>query len=1456
VFTLGNWVSAYAVTLSAATLGGSAVSLNGGTFETPALPTSPGYAYAPAGSPWTWGGGSGLSRNASAFTSGNPGAPQGLQVLFLQGGGATVTQSFSFVAGFYNLSFYAAQRATKPGVNQSPQTLQVLVNGNVVYSVTPTGTTYALYTSPSFYIASGSHSIQVKGTNTFGGDNTAFIDDLKATRISSTQISGFELPALPASPGYANAPAGGPWTFGGGSGLSRNATTLTAGNPVAPEGNQVLFLQGGTTASITINIPATGYYRFRLKAALRGNNPTQPCQKRIAITIGSTKVAEFVISGTSYTDYISLPASLVAGNQTLTITGVNPAAGNHIAFVDDLRYEMIHDWQDAAVWGGTVPGVADDVIIPSGSAVALRGTVDVNSITVNGTLAAAQNQTFALSAKYVMSSGSVALFEVGQEFAPYTLAGTITLKGTSSDPGIMGMGTKFVGAMNQSTIHLHGADKISWSQLGANAAAGATTITMKEVVNWQVGDEIVIVSSRLNWNEAEKRTITAISGTAITLNAALTYPHKGTVKTYTDGTRTWTTDLRAQVGVLTHNLKVQGDANSSTTKFGGHMMFMDNAKAYVSGIELYNMGQKAMMGRYPMHWHLLGAVGSGQYFKNSSVHQSYNRAVTIHGTWSTLVEGNFLYDHIGHGVFLEDASEKWNVIRRNVCLLTKRPAAGEQLTPSDNQPNEVQNRTPASFWITNPENTFEDNVAAGTEGTGFWFALPNKPMGLSRTDPRFSAMEPVKAPMILFRGNMAHSCVNGFDIFDQLTDLSTYPNFPEHSILANGGWNNHATHIMENCTWYANELALYTGTGECAGCPSSDNLIFRNNTLVENRVGTMFASYSIVDQSAIVASSGENLISGQRYFFRAYDGAGQVHNSHFIGWNSADANFLQTIGAAIKHPNSIFYNNTTDHTGTVRVVLGNFDLAPQYNAKDNHPGHPRLWSLVLRDQTGGITGVANTNLVSNHPFLLVGDEHKPANWTNAYRSPHRFALSRVEYGSISHDQNSNHNVTVTREKAGTATETVYYINGYKEWHQLPVIVSENFEYTYQYEALPSTKFARMNMEDATVGDHYIARFKLFGSLGGLSVTSSQGSFTAHTSLANLRNATSSGYFRQAGGDLYIKAVATGKSQYYTMTWSTNFSVPVLDTDGDEMSDAAEITGGRHAADAADLAAEFNIAGGFEGWSSSTNIASRAVSGGAMRGNGSGSGDAQVMNSAYNFRAKSVPHLFIRMRATSNTPVVIYFATAAQPGFSGTRAVTASYTGAGTDQTLSFDMRAHTGWTDTITDLRIDPVTSVGNAFVIDWIRAACQGTDTDGDGVCDFADVCPSLDDHLIGTSCNDGNSATSPDAWSAATCTCTSASGNLKVSEFSLPSPEDALQVFAYPNPVHGLLQVVLPKASAFHSLRLIDLLGRVFVNQSIPGDALQLSIDLSDTRISQGLYLLHLEGAEGRTLIKIVKE
>jgi len=155
-------------------------------FELPALGTgSSAYAYDPSGSPWSFSGsspsGSGVAGNGSAFTSGNPNAPQGTQVAFLQETG-TISQSVDFTAGTYVLSFQAAQRGNYQASNQ---TFQVLVDGTVVGTFTPAGTSYAEYSTDSFTVASGPHTIEFAGIDPNGGDNTVFLDEVSLTAVTA-----------------------------------------------------------------------------------------------------------------------------------------------------------------------------------------------------------------------------------------------------------------------------------------------------------------------------------------------------------------------------------------------------------------------------------------------------------------------------------------------------------------------------------------------------------------------------------------------------------------------------------------------------------------------------------------------------------------------------------------------------------------------------------------------------------------------------------------------------------------------------------------------------------------------------------------------------------------------------------------------------------------------------------------------------------------------------------------------------------------------------------------------------------------------------------------------------------------------------------------------------------------------------------------------------------------------
>jgi hypothetical protein len=156
------------------------VALGDSGFEAPALGsgTFGDFQYAPAGTPWTFAGNAGISGNGSGFTAGNPNAPEGTQVAFLQTTGS-FSQSLNLAAGTYRLGFAAAQRGN---IQASAQTFRVLVDGLAVGTFTPAGTSYSAFTTDAFTVAAGAHTIQFVGLNPQGGDNTAFIDNVQLSR--------------------------------------------------------------------------------------------------------------------------------------------------------------------------------------------------------------------------------------------------------------------------------------------------------------------------------------------------------------------------------------------------------------------------------------------------------------------------------------------------------------------------------------------------------------------------------------------------------------------------------------------------------------------------------------------------------------------------------------------------------------------------------------------------------------------------------------------------------------------------------------------------------------------------------------------------------------------------------------------------------------------------------------------------------------------------------------------------------------------------------------------------------------------------------------------------------------------------------------------------------------------------------------------------------------------------
>jgi hypothetical protein len=297
-------------------------------FETPEVGTGPSaYAYDPTDSPWTFSGDAGVAGNGSAFTAVNPDAPEGRQVAFLQDFGG-VSQTLLFAAGTYSVSFSAAQRGNG---NASSQTFQVLIDANVVGTFTPADSNYTGFTTGTFNVTTGAHTVSFAGTDPDGLDNTAFIDQVSVNLVASLRDPGFETPAV-GTGAYQYDPSGSPWTFSGSAGVSGNGSAFTAGNPNAPEGNQVAFLQsyGGLSQTLTF---AAGSYSLSFDAAQRAGNASS---QTFAVLIDGAAVGVFTPGDVNYATFTTSSFTLTAGSHTVALVGLDPDGLENTVFIDQV----------------------------------------------------------------------------------------------------------------------------------------------------------------------------------------------------------------------------------------------------------------------------------------------------------------------------------------------------------------------------------------------------------------------------------------------------------------------------------------------------------------------------------------------------------------------------------------------------------------------------------------------------------------------------------------------------------------------------------------------------------------------------------------------------------------------------------------------------------------------------------------------------------------------------------------------------------------------------------------------------------------------------------------------------------------------------------------------------------------------------------------------------------------
>ncbi len=621
-------------------------------------------------------------------------------------------------------------------------------------------------------------------------------------------------------------------------------------------------------------------------------------------------------------------------------------------------------WSDPATWpSGQVPIAGDSVVVPTGVTVKLDVSPPaLHSLTIDGTLTFG-NVDLSLTTGWIVVHGAL---KIGSASSPYTRRALITLTGTgaANSPNVEGMGNKMLGVTG--TVEIHGASRAGWTRLTNTAAVGATRLDLVSNPGWKVGDRLALASSDFSQDKFEEAVISAVSGNAITVSAPLKYEHFGEIVTVS-GTAV---DERSEVALLTRNITIQGDTGS-TPGYGGHIMIMAGAVAHIEGVELFQMGQRGQLARYPMHWHVAGDV-SGQYFRNNSVWRTFNRCVTVHGSDNATVEDNICFDHTGHGYFLEDGAETGNLIEGNLGFNSRVPADADRLLGSDSRP--------ATFWITNPDNTVRKNVAAGSKGFGFWYALPAAPTGLSVGEPNL----PRTTPLREFSGNVAHSNHSaGLNVddgpkLDGTTETTNYS--PRLDPAAS------SDPVIANFT----SFRAYKHFGRAVWL-RGNNLQLSSSLLADNAIGATFASNQTrVTSTTFIGVTGaisrlpsSTTLRGYEF----YDGRVWADNVKFINYSGAATSV--PASALGYNRNNSFPIDPMNYAGSMTFVN-----ATQFYLEDPHDTRDGDKAAVFLDQAGDVTGTAGRFVAANTPILITGACTYRSAW-NAHVCSNRFVKLSV-----------------------------------------------------------------------------------------------------------------------------------------------------------------------------------------------------------------------------------------------------------------------------------------------------------------------------------------------------------------------------------------------------------------------------------------------------------------------------
>lgn len=294
---------------------------------------------------------------------------------------------------------------------------------------------------------------------------------------------------------------------------------------------------------------------------------------------------------------------------------------------------------------------------------------------------------------------------------------------------------------------------------------------------------------------------------------------------------------------------------------------------------------------------------------------------------------------MGHTIFIEDAAETKNLIENNLIVDVRRSWS---LLMTD--------QTPASIWITNPNNIIRGNHAAGSDRYSYWYDTQKTAIGPS-FDPNIC---PENERLGEFRDNVAHSNGRyGLRIFHNLIPREhpcepfTYSGDPDNPYPDNPPIMAEFHNLVSWKNKRNGAIAERVGAVQWHNFKTADNLLAgMEYSIVRNIVdgyakivGGLVIGRSANSEEALDLASPKGVINSRDEGFT-------VEGTKFYNFNYNDA-------AAMGTCSHCWHDKNTDSGGrTVTVKDLYFDETVLIRVRYTVP-----WRTIFFDKTGSLTGL-------------------------------------------------------------------------------------------------------------------------------------------------------------------------------------------------------------------------------------------------------------------------------------------------------------------------------------------------------------------------------------------------------------------------------------------------------------------------------------------------------------------